>query len=123
MSQRILRLDTIGTGEITFADPSSIVNTSKFTHKNSQRSTDLGLVPHTRAEYISNRNAIRMVGETKVQEALSVRIKISGAQELAVQQKQHVLDSLENFRRAVEGGILDGFLPRHTDEFVIDFGL
>lgn len=120
MSQRKLRFVTLGSDSITYADPSNVANTAKFTHANTQRSTTLGLVPHTRAEYISNRNAVRTVGSVTVPEVLSVRFKVSGALSLSVEQKQHVLDSLENFRVAIEAGLLDGFLPTQATEFVID---
>lgn len=120
MSQRNLRFVTLGSDSITFADPSNVANTAKFTHANTQRSTSLGLVPHTRAEYISNRNAVRTIGDITVPEVLSLRIKVSGALALSAEQKQHVLDSLENFRLSVEAGLLDGFLPTQTAEFVID---
>lgn len=120
MSQRNLRFVTLGGDSITFADPSDVANTAKFTHANTQRNTTLGLVPHTRAEYIANRNAIRVVGEVSLPEVLSVRIKVSGALSLAEEQKQHVLDSLANFKVAVEGGLLNGFLPTQTSEFHID---
>lgn len=120
MSQRTLRFVTLGSDSITFADPSNVANTAKFTHANTQRSTTLGLVPHTRAEYISNRNASRTVGDVTLPEILSVRLKVSGALALSAEQKQHVLDSLENFRISVEAGLLDGFLPNQSSEFVID---
>lgn len=120
MSQRKLRFVTLGNGTITYADPSNVANTAKFTHANTQRNTVAGLVPHTRAEYIASRNAVRQVGDLAVPEVLSCRIKVSGALSLASEQKQHVLDSLENFRIAVEGGLLEGFLPNQTTEFVID---
>lgn len=120
MSQRKLRFVTLGSDSITFADPSNVANTAKFTHANTQRNTTLGLVPHTRAELIANRNAVRLVNEVPVPEVLSVRIKVSGALVLAAEQKQHVLDSLDNFRLAVENGLLQGFLPNQTAEFVID---
>lgn len=120
MSQRTLRFVTLGSDSITFADPSNVANTAKFTHANTQRSTTLGLVPHTRAELIANRNATRLVNEIPVPEVLSVRIKVSGALVLAAEQKQHVLDSLDNFRAAVESGLLEGFLPNQTAVLVID---
>lgn len=120
MSQRTLRFVTLGNDSITFADPSNVANTAKFTHANTQRSTTSGLVPHTRAELIANRNATRLVKDIPVPEVLSVRIKVSGALVLAAEQKQHVLDSLDNFRLAVANGLLEGFLPTQTMNFVVD---
>lgn len=114
MSKRQLRLVSILGQSITYADPSAVGNTTRFDQSVSNAKTTIGLIPLQRAEMISLNNVCAKTGCEATATTLmqsSVRIKVASPLANASEMKQQVLDALDNFKVAVENGLLDGVKP------------
>lgn len=128
MSQRTLRLTSILGNAISFADPLHVMDTTSFKQDLRNASNVIGLVPIQRVEMVSLKahcvkpeNCGTDSQSTMMQS--SVRVSVNSPLWVSTATKQQVLDALENFKRAVENGLLDGLKPTATDEFVVDSGI
>ena len=129
MSERNLRLVSVGTNDITFADPQSATRTTRFTHSFTQVSDQvLGRVNLHRAELISLRDVMMTKPNcvdacNSALQNISVRIKVSAPLELSAEATQQIVDALDNMKAAYLAGLTDGFLPTVTTVLKADVGV
>jgi hypothetical protein len=104
-----LRSDASG---ITFAEPSDPDNTVRFKQTASLKSLNGHSVKNQQTEIIANDLADILVGTETVQEALSVRIKVSGSHFAKERKRTLLLAIASKLGQWETEGVFEGFEPQ-----------
>lgn len=128
MSERQLRLVGLLGNTITFADPLKVTDTTRFdqTVQNVKQSKDGFIFGIQRNEMVSLKNVCVSqtgCGDFATTQQASVRIKVNSPLASSAEVKQQVLDALDNYKAAIENGLLDGLKPNTNSVLKVDVGV
>lgn len=110
------RLTAVNPNEVVLADPDNIRNTLTFRNKSASKLVGGKRLTNVRSEMIDNSQVPLVVGDITVDDTVSVRVVISGADSSASHIQSTIWPRVKaNVDAALLDGIGKGFIPAKVD--------